>query len=699
MPKVLLIDDEKDVRENLKDMLGLNGFEVFTAEDGREGVYLAHRELPHVILCDILMPVLDGYDVLEAIRAYPPTSQIPFIFLSALADREHIRQGMNLGAEDFITKPFTETEVIVSIYTQLKKRSALFKSRLLVVEDEEAARANLMDILELNGFEAMGAADGREGLEIALREHPDLILCDVMMPGIDGYVMLDKLRSHKATEQTPFIFLTAVADRQNMRRGMNMGADDYLTKPYTEEEVLTAVHIRLRKQSEMESKREDMRHQIHLLKSYDSLTGLPNRSLLKSRLDTEILWSRNKNTMIAGICLSINRFRSINEAFSHEVGDLILQQVASRLLSLVPRSATVARTGSDQFYLVIPINGRAQVDEVITLAMLASLSNYSFKVRSHDIHLTASIGLVSFPDNCSDSDSMLENAYIAMSYIKEHGPGSHCRFNPNMTATAINRMMITNEIRHAIEKNELLLHYQPQVEMSTGRIVCVEALLRWKRGEGLVSPSSFIPIAEETKLIIPIGEWALREACRQACQWHNAGFKGLRVAVNISSVQLCDKALKETVSNILRETGLAAHFLELEPTESSIMNNITDVIAILKDIKSMGVLIAIDDFGTGYSSFGYLNQLPLDKLKIDQLFIQNIVSDSNALAIMQTIIALGHKLNLKVIAEGVENTAQMDILLENGCDEIQGYYYSRPLPPAEMELLLKDKKLFEPFGD
>lgn len=387
--------------------------------------------------------------------------------------------------------------------------------------------------------------------------------------------------------------------------------------------------------------------------------------------------------------LDLDRFKAINDTLGHSIGDLLLQSVAERLKACIRSSDTVARLGGDEFVVVLPdLREGAHAAATVAQKILKSISN-PFVIRDTELHTTASIGISLSPDDGIANEDLIANADVAMYRAKESGRNNFHFFAPEMNDSAYERLAMENNLRRALERQEFVLYYQPQVNSETGRIIGAEALVRWRRqGMGLVPPGMFIPIAEESGLIVAIGEWVLQEACRQNNAWQQEGFSPIPVAVNLSAVQFRQKNLTDLVANALQETGLDPRWLELEITESGIMQNAEAAVNTLHSLKQMGLKLSIDDFGTGYSSLSYLKRFPLDKLKIDQSFVRDITTNPDDAAIVTAIIGMAKSLKLRVIAEGVETKGHLDFLTSNGCVEIQGYYFGKPVPADEFGRLL-----------
>ncbi len=427
---------------------------------------------------------------------------------------------------------------------------------------------------------------------------------------------------------------------------------------------------------------------IHYVANYDDLTGLPNRSLFRDRLQQALAQMQSSQQMLAVLSLSLDRFEAISNTLGYGISDLLIRNVALRLTNCVGNKDILARLDSNKFGIFqVEINN---IDQVMKLSQnLLNTFSLPFFLDDNEIRLGANIGISIYPNDYQGADQLLENADIVMYQAKSQGRNTYQFYSAQLNETLQERLALENELHGALQRHELLLHYQPQISLATGQIVGVEALIRWQNPlRGMVSPAKFIPIAEETGLIVSIGEWVLHTACTQNLAWQTAGFAPLRMAVNLSARQFKQKNLIEVVTDTLMETGLKANYLELELTEGLLIDNVEQSIAILEELHSTGVVFALDDFGTGYSSLSYLKRFPLQALKIDQSFVRDMTIDPNSAAITEAIISLAHGLQLKVIAEGVETQEQLDYLKTKGCDEVQGYFLSRPLPADAITKLL-----------
>lgn len=436
------------------------------------------------------------------------------------------------------------------------------------------------------------------------------------------------------------------------------------------------------------SERKAADERIHFMAHYDALTGLPNRVLLHDRLLQAILHAKRKNTKVAILFLDLDRFKIINDTLGHSVGDLLLQAVAKRLQKCVRATDTVARIGGDEFIIVL--NDLVDSDLVGKVAQkIMTTIAESFLIREQELHTTTSIGISLFPADGVANEELISNADVAMYRAKENGKNTYQFFTSSMNTSSYERLTVENKLRRALERQEFILHYQPQVDSGAGKIIGAEALVRWQNPEiGLVPPDMFISLAEENGLIVPIGEWVLREACRQNAEWQKLGLPKLAVAVNLSAMQFHQKNLTDMIAEALKETGLHSDWLELEITESGIMKH-GNAISTLNELRDMGIKLSIDDFGTGYSSLSHLKKFPLNKLKIDKSFVDDITTDQDDAAIASAIISMAKSLHLKVIAEGVENKEQLAFLQSQGCYEIQGYFFSRPLPAKDFKLFVE----------
>ncbi len=569
---------------------------------------------------------------------------------------------------------------------------------ILVIEDEEFVRENILELLDAEGFTVFGAENGNIGFELAKAKVPDLILCDVMMPELDGYGVLTALRQDSVLVSIPFIFLTAKASKADFRQGMELGADDYLTKPFTRAELLGAITTRLKKQAAVEERYhaelQQTKAQLNYLIHNDSLTNLPNRFSLREKFKQVQKNDCLPEQLVTVFCVGLDRFNQINDHLGNAIGDLLLKAVAERLSTCLESQGIIARLNADQFAVILATLQHRKEAIQIAQTILKKLSQ-TFRLGGKEVFVTASLGIALYPRDGTEIEQLLNHAHIAMIKAKQQG-GDHYEFyTAAYNIGSSDRLALQTSLRYALERGELEVYYQPQVNLKTGEIFGAEALVRWQHPErGLVSPGKFIPIAEETGLIVPIGEWVLYTACQQVKIWQNSGFPSLQIAVNLSSRQFSQLDLRHRLVQILINTGIDPKYIELELTESMLVQNTEVAIRRLNALKALGVKIAIDDFGTGYSSLSYLQQFPFDVLKIDRCFICNITENPSNAAITKAIIAMAKNLNLKLIAEGVETEDELSFICQHQCDGMQGFLFSRPVPVQEFhKLLMTGKRL------
>jgi diguanylate cyclase (GGDEF)-like protein/PAS domain S-box-containing protein len=722
MPATLLIVD--DIPENLAilgELLRGAGYRVRAANAGPAALKYAILEpLPDLVLLDLMMPGMDGQEVLARLRAEPRTCDIPVIFVTAMDNAETETLCLEQGAADFIAKPLIASIVLARVRNQLelKRVRGWLLDQNAFLEAEATRRA----------AELRAAQDASERTEARLRHRLELILNSTGegIQGVDtegridfvnpaaaamlGYAPDELLgrNLHQVIHCVQGDVNPCLADDCSLfaavRAGVALGdhGDQFYRKdgsrlpvefscmPILEQGQLLGSVIAWRDISE----RHNYLDQIERQSNFDDLTNLPNRNLLYDRLAQAIERSRADATPLSVLILSLDRFKSVNANLGRGAGDRALRILVERFVRLLAATDTLARVEGDEFVLV------AEADERETIVRYAQplrdLLKEPLRIDEHDIVLSASIGISTFPRDGENGEILLRNATVAMSRIKIAGGQGFCFYAPDMNARALDRLDLEADLRDAIKKNGLTLHYQPQIDLRNGQIVGAEALARWPHPRrGWISPGDFIPLAEECGLIWALGEWVLHEACRQNQAWLMAGLAPVTVAVNLSALQFVAGDVVEMTATVLRDTGLAPEYLELELTESAAMTDILAFIDATQRLKELSVALSIDDFGTGFSSLSYLRQFRIDRLKIDQSFVCDIVQDPSSAAIVTAIINLAHDLNLAVIAEGVETEAQLQFLRSHDCDEMQGYYFSRPLAASDFESLLRSERLLE----
>ena len=510
----------------------------------------------------------------------------------------------------------------------------------------------------------------RAALDRLQRVSFDAIITDLHLPDSDGTATLRELAA--AVPDVPLVVLTHCDDDPFAMELLKNGAQDYLVKGQSDGAlILKTIRYAI--------ERKESDQHFAFLSHYDKLTGLANRELFRDRLHQAMSRAERAGKLVALLFLDLDRFKSVNDTLGHLAGDELLVEVAARLKTCVRKSDTIARLGGDEFTVILE-GLDAPVDAEIVCRKIIKSLEAPLLLQNHEIYVTTSIGVTFFPSDDTDLNGLLRNADAAMYRAKEEGRNKFHLFTADLSARAVKRMGIESALRHAVERQEFYLVYQPKISVQTGEVLGAEALLRWENPQrGLVSPVDFIPVAEETGLIVPIGEWVLRRACADIRKWHAAGFDHVSVAVNLSARQFRHGELIQTIRQALQDSGIAARQLELEITESLLMDDTEASQVALNDLKALGTSIFLDDFGTGYSSLAYLKKFPIDGLKIDRSFIRDLPGDPDDEAITHAILALSQALRLRVVAEGVENEAQLEFLRRAGCSVVQGFYFSRPL--------------------
>ncbi len=562
----------------------------------------------------------------------------------------------------------------VIVEKNVRERDELEK--ILIADDDRSMRLALMNVLDSDGYQLHEVENGYEALQYCKNEMPNLVLLDAMMPQMDGFEACQKIRELESTSHIPILIVTALDDEESVERAFKVGATDYLPKP---------VHFAVLRQriSRLLHAASVERH-VRRLAYTDPLTGLPNRTTLSAHLTDLLVRVRESNEMLAMLFLDLDRFKQVNDTLGHSVGDLLLKAVADRLQRCVRSGDMVARLGGDEFTIIVD---RAKSrDAVARIAQtICDSIEQPFSFSGQEIFVTTSIGISLFPVDGQDIGDLMKHADTAMFRAKEVGC-SYYFYERDMEAAVTRKMEIEADLRRSISRDQIDVYYQPKADLSTKEIVGMEALVRWNHPlKGLIQPQEFIPLAEETGLINEIGLWVLIGSCLQVQEWIKKGYSGYSIAVNLSGVQLENGEIIRQVQQVLDETQIDPTLLELEITESTIMHHPERVIEVLKRLKEMGVKLAVDDFGTGYSSLNYLKRFPIDLLKIDAEFVRDVETDSDDRAIIQSIIALAKSMRLKVVAEGVETRKQQELLIDMGCDYIQGYYVGRPVGAEEFE--------------
>jgi diguanylate cyclase (GGDEF)-like protein/PAS domain S-box-containing protein len=630
------------------------------------------------VLVDLFLPDSSGLDTFATLMSVAP--QVPILILSDTEHEEIARQAVRQGAQDYFLKNHLDHHLLPKTLRTIIERA---QSTDALYEEQERARVTLDSIgdavistdLSARVTYLNGAAEKMTGWT---REEAAGRPVDEVVRAVDAAASKD-VRS--AME---------LAIREDTTVGVqNDCSPDEPTGDVAGEDSAAPIHNRygdvtgavmvLRHTSTARA----LSHRMSYLAQHDSLTDLPNRVLLGDRLNHAISLCHRRRKKMAVLFLDLDRFKHINDTLGHEIGDRLLQSVAQRLLGCVRRSDTVSRQGGDEFVILLSEVNQSQDAGVGAEKMLQALSAPHF-INGHELRITASIGIVVYPDDGLDADVLLKHADFAMYHAKDQGRNNYQFFEPSLNVRALERQMLESSLRHALDANQLKLCYQPRMNLQTGRVVGAEAFIRWCHPErGLILPPQFVPIAEACGAIVPIGRWVLRESCRQARAWQDAGLGRVRIAINVSAAELRDRDFVHSIRCALQESGLAATDLELELREELLMQDAQLALDVLDSLKQLNVQLALDDFGTGYSSLSHLKQFPIDILKIDESFVHELTTDSDASGIVSAVIGMGRNLGMQVVAEGVESREQLTCLQQLACPEAQGFYLAEPLSPAE----------------
>ncbi|HWW68477.1 MAG TPA: EAL domain-containing protein [Duganella sp.] len=692
VPTVLVVDD---VPENVHGLLEVlrDHYRVILASSGEKVIELMHGSgAPDLVLLDIMMPGIGGYEVCKYIKAMPERSRIPVIFVTVAATREDKLKGFELGAADYITKPFDVDEVRARVRTHLELSrlrrflEGLVGQRTAQLQKSEEKYRILAEYSP--NWEYWIAQDGAYQYvspactEVSGYTPADFFADPALMEKIidpgdlaawaefgpaaanDDFTLLTiRLRHRDGSERWVEHFAKRVRDSDGQALGVR-GSYSNITQ------------------------RRNAEQKLEFFSQRDPLTGLCNRALFGELLRHAINQGGHHQSRLALLIVNLDNFRTVNESLGHGAGDRLLLEVAGRLRGLLPGIDAIARVGGDEFNILIEREANAPGVDLLAQRLIEALS-LPFLLDGNSAYVGACVGIALYPNDGAEVETLQSSAAAALHQAKGKGHGNLCFFSPEMSVRAKERLALETDLRCALGRGELSLHYQPQIDLRDGTLVGLEALLRWTHPvRGNVPPSAFIPLAEECGLIVELGDWVLQTACRQIRRWQDAGLAPRHTAVNISAVQLSRGQLQRSVRAALEGAGVSADLLELEITESFVMQERELSFLSLADLRALGVRLSIDDFGTGYSSLAYLQQLKVHKLKIDMSFVRDMMNNSGNAAIVKAVIALGKSLGLEVIAEGVEQKEQAVYLRELGCDVMQGYLVSKPLPVDEVTRFL-----------
>ncbi|MDH4080644.1 MAG: EAL domain-containing protein [Nitrospira sp.] len=693
---VLVVDDEALARIFVREALEQAGFEICEASNGMQALEQFTVRRPDLIITDVTMPVMDGFSTCTKLRESPEGSRVPILIMTAMDDADSIARAFKHGATDFIPKPMKAA--ILEHRVRYMLRGSITLNALL---RSEARLALAQRIAKIGNWEWHPATDRFTAspelcrlMGIRLQDFRGTKEAFLKMVHEEDRDRVDHALQSILEERTPCDIDHRIVLPNGGEFTVNLQAEAVFDDQLKSLTVVgTAKDISERKRSERE---------IHRLAYYDSLTGLPNRVLFKDRVTQALAHARRYHTTLAILFLDLDRFKVINDTLGHNVGDLLLKQVADRLADSVRHSDSIgrsmeqgetrelARLGGDEFTVLLTSIRQVQDAGTVARRILETLAK-SFVIDGHEVSVTVSVGIATFPTDGDTVDQLLKSSDIAMYQAKEQGRNNFQFYSATMNALAAERLDIENELRKALDRHELIVYYQPQVDIRTNQIVGAEALVRWRHPlRGMLMPAVFLPVAVETGMIRKLDEEVLLIACRQNKAWQDAGYAPIRMSVNVSNSFFHGASLAIAVARGLQEAQLDPSYLELELTESITMRHVERSITMLQELRALGVRLSIDDFGTGYSSLSHLQRFPLNMLKIDQSFVRNVTRNEANASITRAIISLAHSMNLSVLAEGVETEEQLELLRQQECDQVQGHLFGRAMPGEEIvELLVR----------
>jgi len=697
--KILVVDDDPVVLKSLKDLLAIRGFNPNAAIGGQEAICQLNQNDYDLVLLDLHMPYVSGHDVMDHINSNKIDTSV--IIVSGETSFEAAKNACSQGAYDFLRKPYATDELILTITNALKekrlKKQNLFMQQQLS-ESERLHRyivntsPDIIYILDQDGHftfinERIESLLGYSKEEIVGKHYSFLVHHDDMEQA--KYVFNERRIGTRAAKNIELRLkckddgksrhfnnrtLPIELSAMGMYAGDNQSSNSY-----------TGTYGVARDVTERKIAEETINFQAY----HDLLTKLPNRALLRDRLSLAISQAKRDNEKLAVMFLDLDRFKNINDSLGHMIGDELLQQVSMRLKECIRAADTLARFGGDEFTLMLPKLHNGREDASKLAQKITNTLKQPFNVDGHELYVSASIGIALFPHDGLNIDTLIKHADVAMYHVKGQGKNGYQFYSNEMNVPYLEKLSLDTGIHRALDNNEFSLVYQPQVNLRTGEIVGVEALLRWEHPEhGSVSPSEFIPFAEESGLIIDIGYWVIKTSCAELSRWRTAGLPEIRMSINISARQLMEDNIVKNVIDIMKDYDVPGRCIELEITENAIMDDMDSAIRKLQELSSHGITVAIDDFGTGYSSLSYLHKLPIQTLKIDRTFLKESRINKGDNTIINTIVAMAKGLSLNVIAEGVESQAQLEYLREIDCSEAQGFLFGKPLPSEVISQLL-----------
>ena len=563
---------------------------------------------------------------------------------------------------------------VVSLFSDTQK----YEERPIVVlaDDDPSIRLMVRHVLESEDFDIVEASDGLEAIKAVEKHHPALILLDAVMPGIDGFTTCQQIKDKGHTD-IPIMMITGLDDDASVERAYEVGAIDFITKP-----IKWAV---LKHRVRSVVAKVIAERKVKLLAYRDTLTSLPNRLLFADRLEQAVIRSERSRTSMALMLVDIDDFKLVNDSFGHDAGDKLIKAVGDLISKSLRRADTIARLGGDEFAVII--EGIEGADDAISIAdNLTTILEHNVRLDDQETYTSASIGIAIYPDDGKDARTMLKNADTAMFRAKENGRHCFQFYKPEMSVSAMERLDLENSLKAAFENDEFVIHYQPVIDIHKNEVAGVEALLRWQHPDkGMIHPSDFISVAEDCGLIVVLGEWLINSVCKQIRVWQDSGLNDQNVSINLSPRQFNEQDIVALITQALSENNIEGSSLSVEVTERTLIDNVGEVDTVLKKLREMGVKVMLDDFGTGYASLAYLKNFPVDVVKIDREFISGIPDNQDDAIIVDAIAGLTRGLKLTLLAEGIENDRQLEVLKSIGCKYAQGFYWSKPIPGNEYE--------------
>lgn len=692
-PLALIVDDELILRLSMSAAMSKAGFDVIEAENGREALALFLSDKPDLILLDVMMPEMDGFETCTAIRNLPAGKHTQVLMVTGLDDTNSIERAFEAGANDFIAKPLNWVMLGHRGKYMLRAGRAfqeLNRSKHRLAKTQELAKLGNWEIdLTNNTFHCSPEA----GRLLGLGNNRQITYKDFLTPVIaqEHDKVKDTINAAIKAHRPFSINYQVIFPDGTQCHILNRG-EIFVNENGVPERLLGAIQD----VTQLKIAEEEIRR----LAFYDGLTGLANRTLFMNLLEHEISTAKRHNETFSLLFLDLDQFKRVNDTFGHHIGDLLLQKVSETLQKCIRggdiasslgsnvSDTLIARLGGDEFILLLSNINEPENAAIVARRIFQEIPRY-YNLNGHEIPITTSIGISVFPVDGEEAETLLKHADSAMYHAKDSGRNNYQFFKQSLNAAVIERFSLERDIKTALDKEEFVLYYQPQIELSTRKIVGAEALIRWLHPDkGIIPPYKFIPIAEESGLIIDINKWVIQTACRQNKQWEQAGSGPVKIAVNVSGYQFSNQNIVRIAGDALQASGLDPKHLEMEITENILMRDTKDTIQILEQIKDLDIKIALDDFGTGYSSLNYLISFPIDIIKIDRSFVMECTTQKNNRIIIKTIIAMGHSLGMKIIAEGIETEGQLELINGYGADEGQGYFFSPPVPQDEFAKLL-----------